>query len=63
MFYAARQRGERAYEGGSAQPSPDRRAELPAQMLVERELGHRCRGVVPVGNGFGRLLSRRSEGV
>ena len=29
---------------------------LPAQALVEHELGHGCRGVLPVGQGPGRLL-------
>ena len=28
---------------------------LPAQGLVEHELGHGCRGVLPVGQGLGRL--------
>ena len=32
---------------------------LPAQALIEDELGHRCRGVSPVGHGLGRLVPQR----
>ena len=34
---------------------------LPAQALVEDELGHWCRGVIPAGHGLGCVLPQRGQ--
>ena len=52
---AKRERASRAMHGSTEY----RGGRLPAQALVEDELGHGCWGISPVGAGLGRLVPQR----